>query len=82
MLKTCRRDFCCKVNVEPGLYEYLGSHKDNLPIWMTTKEIFKANFEIDRDYKPIVSVEEIKHMAELETAKSYYERSNKVRILL
>lgn len=78
MLKTCRRDFCCKINIEPGLFEYLGWYRKEFPVFLTLDECFKAHIEINRDYKPAVTVQELQQLAPSETVATYYERSSQV----
>lgn len=61
------------INIEPGLFEWLGWYPENLPDWLTNKEIQEAGFRINPDYKRIVSMEELQ--GSRESCEEYYLRS-------
>jgi ubiquitin-associated and SH3 domain-containing protein len=61
------------INIEPGLFEWLGWYPENMPDWLTDKEIQEAGFRINTNYKRIVSTEELQ--AGRESCEEYYLRS-------
>lgn len=61
------------INIEPGLFEWLGWYPEIMPDWLTHKEIQEAGFRINPDYKCIISIEEL--LASRESCEEYYIRS-------
>ncbi|XP_059474408.1 ecdysteroid-phosphate phosphatase [Neocloeon triangulifer] len=62
-----------KINVEPGLFEWLGWYPETMPEWLTYKELTEAGFRINPNYKPIVSFEELSENRE--SCEQFYIRS-------
>jgi len=48
-----------KINIEPGLFEWLAWYQDGMPSWMTCAELLSAGFNIESCYKPYISSEEL-----------------------
>jgi ubiquitin-associated and SH3 domain-containing protein len=66
------------LNVEYGLFEYLGWYGGNLPNWFSKKEM-SENFNIDQNYKPIMSRSQLEDAGSLlssESVNSFYNRSS------
>ncbi|KAH0566666.1 protein UBASH3A homolog [Cotesia glomerata] len=61
-----------EMKVEPGLIEWLAWYPNGLPAWMTSEELTRAGFNVDKNYHPIVSVGQL---PDKENAAQYYERS-------
>lgn len=76
--KGCRRDYRCKINVEPGLFEYLGWYDKEFVEWMTYEEMIGDNYDINPDYKPIISIQDMKTSRRSEGVADYYKRSHLV----
>jgi ubiquitin-associated SH3 domain-containing protein len=66
-----------KIRIEPGLYDWLGFFMDKLPVFMSTQELQNSDFDIDHNYKPIVSTESLLRHRE-ETSEEFYRRINNV----
>ncbi|XP_076243229.1 ecdysteroid phosphate phosphatase isoform X2 [Calliopsis andreniformis] len=60
------------MKIEPGLIEWLAWYPNGVPVWMTSEELMKAGFNIDKCYNPIVKTKELPLK---ESAAQYYERS-------
>jgi len=61
------------INVEPGLFEWLGWYSESLPDWLTLEELQEAGFQINPNYKKIVYMEEL--LDKRESCEQYYLRS-------
>lgn len=61
-----------EIKVEPGLIEWLAWYPNGLPTWMTGDELTTAGFNIDKNYQPIIAVDQLPGK---ENAAQYYERS-------
>ncbi|XP_076325727.1 ecdysteroid-phosphate phosphatase-like isoform X1 [Tachypleus tridentatus] len=61
------------VNLEPGLFEWLGWYQDGMPEWMTTEELKNCCFNINEEYKPVITENEIRNKNE--SGEEYYMRS-------
>ncbi|XP_057339104.1 ecdysteroid-phosphate phosphatase [Microplitis mediator] len=61
-----------EIKVEPGLIEWLAWYPNGLPTWMTGDELITAGFNIDRNYQPIIAIDQLPGK---ENAAQYYERS-------
>lgn len=64
-----------KIRIEPALFEWLGWYHDCLPDWLTMDEFEAAGFNIDKSYKPIISVEQLDPN---EDVKQFYKRNAQV----
>ncbi|KZC13855.1 Ubiquitin-associated and SH3 domain-containing protein B [Dufourea novaeangliae] len=60
------------MKVEPGLIEWLAWYPNGVPVWMTSDELIKAGFNIDKSYNPVIKAKELPLK---ENAAQYYERS-------
>ncbi|XP_063905396.1 ecdysteroid-phosphate phosphatase-like [Zophobas morio] len=58
-LKGCSKKSEIKIRVEPGLYEWWVVFGDRLPDWLTPKELAEEGFNIDLEYKPIITIDEL-----------------------
>ncbi|XP_042906548.1 ecdysteroid-phosphate phosphatase [Parasteatoda tepidariorum] len=61
------------INVEPGLFEWLGWYVDGMPKWMTLEEMSENGFKVTPDYKPIISMEDMH--SRKESSEEYYMRN-------
>ncbi|KAE9553870.1 hypothetical protein FO519_002911 [Halicephalobus sp. NKZ332] len=65
-----------KLNVEPGLFEWLQLCRNHmLPTWMTSEELLEAGYPVNMDYVPIYKPTDLNTS---EGLNDYYERSHKV----
>ena len=48
-----------KINIEPGLFEWLAWYQDEMPRWMTSEELLAAGYNVEPTYKPYISSEEL-----------------------
>ncbi|XP_031849918.1 ecdysteroid phosphate phosphatase isoform X2 [Nomia melanderi] len=60
------------MKIEPGLIEWLAWYPNGVPVWMTSEELMKAGFNIDKSYDPVIKAKELPLK---ENAAQYYERS-------
>ncbi|KAG6801572.1 protein UBASH3A [Apis mellifera caucasica] len=65
-------DLNIPMKIEPGLIEWLAWYPNGVPVWMTSEELIKAGFNIDKSYDPIIKAKELPLK---ENAAQYYERS-------
>ncbi|KAI6190282.1 putative ubiquitin associated and SH3 domain-containing protein A [Aphelenchoides bicaudatus] len=75
MLKSLRTKI--KIRIEPGLFDWLGFYMDKLPVFMSTQELQDAGFEIDHNYKSILSIEKLLRNRG-ETSENFYNRISNV----
>ncbi|CAK9828219.1 Ubiquitin-associated and SH3 domain-containing protein B [Anthophora retusa] len=65
-------DINIPMKIEPGLIEWLAWYPNGVPVWMTSDELIKAGFNIDKSYDPVIKAKELPLK---ENAAQYYERS-------
>ena len=63
------------INIEPGLFEWLGWYKDSLPRFMSTQELRDCGFPANTSY--CVVLQAAKYNLQ-ETTEQYYERCHYV----
>ena len=63
-----------KIKVEPGLFEWLMWYMNGVPDWMSPEELFAAGHNVDLNYKPYISAEELQNTLR-ETSEDYYTRN-------
>lgn len=63
-----------KINVEPGLFEWLAWYQNSMPDWMTPEELVAAGYNIQLGYKPYISAEELQDTVR-ESCEAYYTRN-------
>lgn len=73
-LKTTRK---LKICIEPALFEWC-AHYTEIPKFLTTKELKKAGYDINVDYSPIVSYEELRANYRHESLEQFYDRNHRV----
>ena len=47
------------INIEPGLFEWLAWYQDEMPSWMNSAELQAAGYNVEPQYKPYISSEEL-----------------------
>ncbi len=62
-----------KINLEPGLFEWLAWHQNSIPECMTPEELQRAGYNVDARYKPYISADELVDTEE--TCEEYYTRN-------
>lgn len=60
-----------KINIEPGLFEWLNWYKEHKLDWMTPQEIKAAGYNINEEYNPFISTQDLKLP---ESCEQYYFR--------
>jgi len=63
-----------KINIEPGLFEWLAWYQDEMPSWMTAQELISAGYNVEPSYKPYISSEEL-HDTVQETCGQFFIRN-------
>jgi len=63
-----------KINIEPGLFEWLAWYQDEMPSWMSAAELISAGYNIEPGYKPYISSEEL-HDTVQETCQQFFIRN-------
>ncbi|KAL1460797.1 hypothetical protein WDU94_012743 [Cyamophila willieti] len=66
-----------RINIEPGLFEWLAWYPDTLPDWMSIEEFRTAGFNVNPDYKPLLSLEELAELRS-ETCEQFYIRNQQL----
>lgn len=61
------------IHIEPGLFEWLAWYQDSMPVWMTIQDLIDWGFNIDANYKPLISIDELNDCHE--SSEQYYMRS-------
>lgn len=62
-----------KINLEPGLFEWLAWYQDGMPDWMSEEELARAGYNIQLAYKPYISAEELQEATE--SCQQFYIRN-------
>jgi len=62
-----------KINIEPGLFEWLAWYQDEMPSWMSAEELISAGYNIEPSYKPYISSEELQDTQE--TCQQFFIRN-------
>lgn len=62
-----------KMNIEPGIFEWLAWHQNAMPDWIGPEELLEAGYNIDCKYKPYISAEELQDTEE--TSEQYFTRN-------
>lgn len=62
-----------KINLEPGLFEWLVWYPESVPDWITPEELVEAGYNIDTTYKPAVAQSDL--VDTHETCEEFYMRS-------
>eukprot|EP00088_Acartia_fossae_P057739 TRINITY_DN6738_c0_g1_i1.p1 TRINITY_DN6738_c0_g1~~TRINITY_DN6738_c0_g1_i1.p1 ORF type:complete len:713 (-),score=118.88 TRINITY_DN6738_c0_g1_i1:256-2394(-) len=62
-----------KMNLEPGLFEWLAWYQDSMPDWMDAEELISAGYNIDATYKPYISADELQDCQE--SCQQFYIRN-------
>jgi len=63
-----------KINIEPGLFEWLAWYQDGMPSWMSSEELSAAGYNIEHNYKPYISSEEL-HDTVQESCQQFFIRN-------
>lgn len=63
--------------MEPGLFEWMAWYPEGVPEWLSHNELLAAGYNIDKDYKPFVSVDELGDKIK-ETSEEFYTRNYEV----
>ena len=62
-----------KINIEPGLFEWLAWYHNSMPDWMTPEELVEAGYNIEVKYKPYISADELQDTNE--SVEQFYTRN-------
>ncbi|RWS15401.1 protein UBASH3A-like protein [Dinothrombium tinctorium] len=62
------------INIEYGLFEWMGWYHDMRPQWMSLEQLRSNGFNVNLDYKPVIAKGELE-IRLAETIAGYYERS-------
>lgn len=73
ILQAMNLERAIKMNMEPGLFEWLGWYQNTMPDFMTPDEMSKAGYNIEVSYKPYISAEELQDTQE--SCEQYYTRN-------
>ena len=64
------------INIEPGLFEWMGWYpRPDTPVWMSTEQLKGAGYNINADYVPVITVEDLIKNRGNETMEEFYDRS-------
>lgn len=63
------------LNLEPGLFEWLAWYADGVPDWCESDDLIASNYNIDKTYKPVMSVDELRAESQ-ETSEQFYKRNH------
>jgi len=66
-----------KIRVDFGLFEWMTWYQDNMPDWMTKEELYADNFNIDMEYVPVTTKDELQESTK-ENAEQFYKRNHMV----
>lgn len=66
-----------KLKLEPGLFEWMAWYPEGVPDWLNRNELKEANYIIDNDYQPFVTVNNL-NLAVKETTEDFYTRNYEV----
>ncbi|RNA26732.1 Ubiquitin-associated and SH3 domain-containing B [Brachionus plicatilis] len=61
-----------KIRIEPSIFEFLGWYDKGLPYFVNTESLVAFGFNIDTNYKPLLSLERLQQD---ENYTDYYQRS-------
>lgn len=64
-----------KICIEPALFEWLGWYVDSLPDWLTVEELEAFGFNIDKEYTPLYSAEQLESTEDI---KQLYNRNTEI----
>jgi ubiquitin-associated and SH3 domain-containing protein len=67
------------INIEPGLFEWLAWYTECLPDWLTAQELIQHKFNINKNYTPIFSIEDLDSVKH-ENLEQFYDRNSKAAI--
>ncbi|KAF5290610.1 hypothetical protein FQA39_LY14676 [Lamprigera yunnana] len=73
VLRGLGKENSLKIKLEPGLFEWLVWYPESLPNWLTPEELIAAGYNIDKDYEPVVSQNELTETHE--SCEEFYLRS-------
>jgi len=62
-----------KIHIEPGLFEWLAWYQDAMPSWMSPDDLINSGYNVDHNYKPYISSEELQDTQE--TCQQFYIRN-------
>ncbi|XP_073816656.1 ecdysteroid phosphate phosphatase isoform X2 [Musca autumnalis] len=63
-----------KIKLEPGLFEWMAWYPDGVPDWLTKEELQAAKYNIDTEYQPFVTVNNLNESIK-ETTEGFYTRN-------
>lgn len=63
-----------QIRIEPGLFEWLGFLHNNFPPYFTPTELKDQGFNIDTEYRPYLTCDQLKERLD-ETVTKLYERN-------
>ncbi|XP_075148614.1 ecdysteroid phosphate phosphatase isoform X2 [Haematobia irritans] len=66
-----------KIKLEPGLFEWMAWYPEGVPDWLSKDELKAANYNVDSDYQPLVTVNNLNESIK-ETTEEFYTRNYEV----
>ncbi|XP_067616519.1 ecdysteroid-phosphate phosphatase isoform X3 [Eurosta solidaginis] len=66
-----------KVKLEPGLFEWMAWYPDGVPDWLSKSELLDADYDVDINYQPLISANELNDCIK-ETTEEFYTRNYEI----
>ncbi|KAI8119730.1 Protein UBASH3A like protein [Lucilia cuprina] len=66
-----------RIKLEPGLFEWMAWYPEGVPDWLNKEELREANYIIDNEYQPFVTVNKLNEGIK-ETTEDFYTRNYEV----
>ncbi|XP_013097696.2 ecdysteroid-phosphate phosphatase isoform X1 [Stomoxys calcitrans] len=63
-----------KIKLEPGLFEWMAWYPEGVPDWLTKDELKAAHYNVDTEYQPFVTVNNLNESIK-ETTEEFYTRN-------
>lgn len=70
-----------KIRIEPGLFEWCGWYTTPIPDFCSAQQLIEFGFNIDADYVPLISADELTTKHKFESITEFYERNHRVSLM-